>query len=152
MGVFILLFLTYFAFITWQIKTGRLLKWDGKWYTQQQLKEKFGPQVYEVESKNTPEEVYTKFREALLKNDIEAALMEIREEKRARYIKDFQNRSILEKYKAIPEVGKIKKAENDSIGNFSHYYYFDNDENGKEITYSIEFEKNREGYWQIDGI
>src|SRR3989339_2232616 len=75
----------YLSFIQYRINRGDLFEYEGVWYTKEQDRELFGPQYYEVESKNTPEEVYAAFREALLRDDKEAALMLIREENKDEY-------------------------------------------------------------------
>ncbi|KKQ60556.1 MAG: hypothetical protein US81_C0017G0006 [Parcubacteria group bacterium GW2011_GWE2_38_18] len=152
LATLVLLFVIVFAYNYWRISTGRLIKWEGQYYTKDQIKAKYGEQVYDVPSKNTPEEVYTKFREALLKNDIEGALGMIREEKRGGYRERFSDKNVLEKYRILPEVNKIKKAENDSIGNLALYYYFKDEQKKDDVPFDIKFEKNKEGYWQIDGI
>ncbi|MBU4374897.1 hypothetical protein KKH38_00095, partial [Patescibacteria group bacterium] len=128
-----------------------LVKWDNQWYTQKELEEKFPPQEYDVPAKNTPEQVYTKFRQALLDNDIELALEQIREEQKSRYKQIFNDLSILGEYRKFPEVSEIKKSEQETYGNFTSYY-FKFITNEREIDYSIQFEKDQEGYWKIDQI
>ncbi len=152
MGVAVLLFAALMIYTRIQINKGNLVKWDNQWYTKEQLKEKFPPQYYEAPAKNTPEEVYAKFREALLANDIEGALGLMVEGKREEYRKDFENTEILEKYKTIPDVNQIKKQEKDSYGNFAIYYYFDEKQTIDDIPFKIQFEKNFDGYWEIYGI
>ena len=72
--IIVVLSVSLVAYTFYRIETGQLVQWEGKWYTQEELKEKYPPQEYEVEAKNTPEEVYTKFREAVLNNNEEEAL------------------------------------------------------------------------------
>ncbi|MBU2264165.1 hypothetical protein KJ797_02430, partial [Patescibacteria group bacterium] len=76
-GIVLMLFFSLFFYKNWQVNRGDLVKWEGVWYTKQELKEKFPPQYIEVPAKNTPEQVYTIFRQALLDNDIEKALEQI---------------------------------------------------------------------------
>ena len=126
MIIVLIIVILYISFVVWtaiRIKRGDLVKWDNQWYTKEELAKKFPPQVYEVESKNTPEEVYTKFRQALLDNDIETALSQIREEKRDEFRQTFNNAEELNKYRSIPELNKIIKREKESYGNFLSYYY-----------------------------
>lgn len=129
------------------IANGDLIKWDGQWYTKEQLAKKYPPQYIEVPAKNTPEEVYARFREALLKNDLEVALGEMVLDQREKYREIFANKEKLEKYKTLPEPNLIKKGE--ILGNFASYSYKESD---KATAYSIDFQKNSEGYWQIDSI
>ena len=146
--------LAVFLFLLWnyiRIQRGDLVKWDNQWYTQKELEEKFPPQEYDVPAKNTPEQVYTKFRQALLDNDIELALEQIREEKKSKYKQIFTDLSILDEYRKFPEVSKIKKSEQETYGNFTSYY-FEFITNEREINYSIQFEKDKNGYWKIDQI
>ena len=76
----------------------------------------------------------------------------MREEKREEYKKDFENKEILVKYKTIPDVSQIKKQEKDSIGNYAIYYYFTEEQKTDDIPFRIKFEKNFDGYWEIDFI
>ncbi|KKR21048.1 MAG: hypothetical protein UT48_C0015G0009 [Parcubacteria group bacterium GW2011_GWE2_39_37] len=143
--VLALMFVVVFAYNYWRISTGRLIKWEGQYYTKDQIKQKYGEQVYDVPAKNTPEEVYTKFREALLKNDIEGALGVIREEKRDGYREAFKDEVKFDKWvKTLPK--KITK--DNEMGNFAYYDI----DYGTENKNSVDFVKNKEGYWQIDGI
>ena len=149
-GVLVLIFLIRFIQVHIQIKNGDLIKWDNKWYTKEELKQAFPPQYIEVPAKNTPEEVYAAFRQALLDNDIEKALGEIKNSEREKYQKVFSDPELLKKYQTIPEVGEIHHSKDATYGNFSSYYYFKDIE--KQIYREIDFEKNSLGYWQIDNI
>jgi len=144
---FVLLLLFAFVLIPILVNTGYLTKFDGKWYTSRQLKKAFPTQYYEAPAKNTPEEVYTAFREAVLVGDVEGALGYVTIEKREKYKMILVEEKKLDNYKMLPEVGKIKKNTNESRGNFAYYSYVDNQQ-----EYSIEFVKNRDGYWEIDMI
>jgi hypothetical protein len=151
LGLFVLVFATIFILMTarnlYLVRTGGIVKWDNKWYTKKELAEKFPSQYYEVEAKNTPEEAYAGFRQALLENDIEKALEYVVEEKREMYREAFQDQNKLEKVKLIPEVDKIMKSEKNSYDNFSNYYY---ERDGD--FFEIDFLKNEEGFWMISGI
>jgi len=127
------------------IARGDLVKWDGQWYTKEQLAKKYPPQYIEVPAKNTPEEVYERFREALLKNDIEGALGEMALEKRNTYREAFKDKAKFDAWvKTLPEnVENIKLNDN-----FGHYQW----EKGDGYAHTIDFLKNSEGYWQIDSI
>ncbi|MBU1730108.1 hypothetical protein KJ557_00920 [Patescibacteria group bacterium] len=125
-----------------RIQNGDLVKWEGKWYTKEELKDTFPPQYIEVPAKNTPEEVYATFRQALLDNDIEKALGEIREENREEYRKAFEDKEKFEKWvKSLPE--KISNLRID--GNFGYYDW----DKGDRYKHTIYFRKNEYGYWQI---
>jgi hypothetical protein len=129
----------------WRIQRGDLVKWDNQWYTKEELKAKFPPQVYEVEAKNTPEEVYTVFRQALLDNDLEKALSFIVEKNREEYRVAFGDNEKLSSWiKKLPE--KIEK-ENEQ-GNYTYY----NIDMGTENKNSVSFLKNQNGYWEIERI
>ncbi|MBU1246631.1 hypothetical protein KKD51_01525 [Patescibacteria group bacterium] len=130
-----------------RIQNGDLVKWEGKWYTKEEIKATFPPQYIEVPAKNTPEEVYATFRQALLDNDIETALGEIKDSEREKYQKVFSDPELLKKYQTIPEVGQIKQIKEETYGNFTTYFYFKNidQKNYREI----DLQKNPKGYWQI---
>jgi len=130
-----------------KIDRGEMVKVGDKWMTQEEFHKIVPPQVYHVESKNTPEEAYTAFRQALLDNDVKKALGYILEEKRAEYAEAFKDKKIFESFKTLPEVEGITKSEKDSSENMGSYYY---DENNK--TYYIKFIKNEKGYWEIKSI
>jgi len=145
LGVLVLLYVGWSVYLKIRIDRGDLIKWDNKFYTKEELAQKFPPQEYDVPSKNTPEEVYANFRQALLKNDIEGALAQIREENREEYRRAFDNKEKFDKWvKGLPE--KITK-ENE-LGNFSYYDVDYGTENKNTAT----FIKNSDGYWQIDRI
>lgn len=152
LAVVILLFLL----LIWtrrKIDNGEWLKWEGKWISRGEFEKIIPPQVYKVESKNKPEEVYTAFRQALLDNDTEKALSLMVAEKRGKYAEIFKNKEALVKYKTLPKVDKIINSEKDSYENFSSYIYYNKDmDMKKDVPYSIEFIKNRNGYWEIDQI
>ncbi|MFH0891463.1 MAG: hypothetical protein V1867_01650 [Candidatus Falkowbacteria bacterium] len=139
----------YLSYIQYRINRGDILEYDGKWYTKEQVRELFGPQYYEVESKNTPEEVYAAFREALLRDDKETALMLIREERKEKYINSFSSKNLIDLGSMYPEI--ITKDELNSTGNHAVYKYNWND-GEKDTESEIFFTKNSQGYWEIDGI
>lgn len=140
-----ILLIAYFVYIKYQIDRGNLVKWGGAWYTKEQLKEKFPPRYIEVPAKNTPEEVYAKFREALLKDDIESALSLIREKNREGYRDAFKNKEKLKRWiETLPE--EINNLRID--GNFGYYDWDKKD----GYSHTIDFMKGGDGYWKIDQI
>ena len=146
-----LLFVIYFAFSVHnyrRIQSGELVQFQGHWYTPAQLREILPPQYEELkEPINTTEEVYTKFREALLGGEIEKALGYIREESKSRYRDDFNNKEDIKVYLNIPDFSKMRL--HDSLENFQEGYSYD--ENGK--TYHINFKLNQKtALWEIDNI
>jgi hypothetical protein len=148
-----LIVLSGLAFLLWvnhAIETGKLVKWEGQWYYEEELKEKFPPQEYSVEAKNTPEEVYQKFRQALLEGEKEKALEYIVDEKREEYKQAFEDEESFSKYKMLPDVENLNKREKDSYGNFSNFYYYLSEDD--EMPYDISFLKNKDGYWKIKSI
>lgn len=144
-GVILLIWAIDLIRIQRKIDRGDLVKWGGQWYTKEQLAEKYPPQYIEVPAKNTPEEVYARFRQALLNNDIEGALEEIVLEKREEYREALKDGERLEKWvKTLPEEITKEKIE----GNFGYYDI----DFGTEYKNTVDFLKNSEGYWQIDSI
>lgn len=147
LGLFVLVFATIFILMTarnlYLVRTGGIVKWDNKWYTKKELAEKFPPQYYEVEAKNTPEEAYAGFRQALLENDIEKALEYVVEEKREMYREAFEARTDLDSWtEQLPEE-IVKK---DEFENFAIYEINFQTETLNTLT----FVKNKEGYWEVD--
>ena len=146
--VLAVIILTVFLFMLWtyfRIQRGDLVKWDNEWYTKEELKEKFPPQYIDVPAKNTPEKVYAKFRQALLDDDIEEALEQIREESRDGYMEVFIDNDKFNKWvKSLPE--NITDLRVD--GNFAYYDW----DKGDGYKHSIDFEKDLNGYWKIDSI
>ncbi|MDD4333132.1 MAG: hypothetical protein PHT51_03395 [Patescibacteria group bacterium] len=128
-----------------RIQRGDLVKWDNQWYTKEELAKKFPPQVYEVEAKNTPEEVYADFCQALLANDTDKALSYIVEKNRDEYRKAFEDKTKLENWvKKLPE--KITK-ENE----YRNFAYYDINM-GTKMKNTVSFIKNQVGFWEIDRI
>src|SRR6056297_2938891 len=146
LGAVILLFFVYMGWIYYQLQTGQLFLVEGEVYTREEVEEKW-PHKYHVEAKNTPEEVYSKFRQALLNNDIETALECIEEEERSRYRKLLSKKDMLKNYKTLPPVSEINKDEENSYENIVNYYYIQN-----EKEYSLGFIKKQNGYWKIEAI
>lgn len=122
-----------------------MVKWDNQWYTQKELEEKFPPQEYDVPAKNTPEQIYAKFRQALLDNDIELALEQIREENRDGYREAFKDEEKLKEW--IGELPENIIKENE----YNNLAYYDLDM-GTEYKNTVSFTKNQNGYWEIDQI
>lgn len=143
----------FFIWTFIRIKRGDLMKWDNHWYTKEALRAKYPPQVIDVPAKNTPEEVYAKFRQALLDGDIEGALGVMAKKRRAEYRIKFEDEKKLNKFKTLPSAEKIIRSEKDSIGNYASYYYFqESQDQNNEIPFNIEFQKNEYGYWEIEFI
>lgn len=155
-GGFVLLAVVVLLFLLmiWtkrKIDNGDWVKWDGKWIPRAQFEKIVPPQVYKVESKNKPEEVYATFRQALLDNDVEKALGLIRVEKRGKYAEIFKDMVVLEKYKTLPVVNVLKESE--KFDNHVSYIYYSNGADiKKDVPYTITFIKNKDGYWEIDAI
>lgn len=140
-------FIVFSFYVHKKFESGELIRWNNKVYTQKQIEEMFPPQYVNAPAQNTPEEVYAKFREAILKDDIEGALSYIAEKNKERYIKDFADPVIIKKYKNIPNVSTLEKSELDSLGNRSIYFYKLNN----DVLY-LHFLKNEKGYWYIESI
>jgi len=144
-GVLILAYIGWSVYLKIKIDRGDIIIWDGKAYTKEELQKTFPPQEYKAEAKNTPEEVYAKFREALLKNDIEGALAQIREKNREEYRQAFSDKEKFDKWvKSLPEKISNIKINN----NFGTYFWDKND----GFEHAIDFIKDSNGYWQIDQL
>jgi len=145
LGIIILLYVGWSVYLKIRIDRGDIVVWDGKVYTREELKKAFPPQEYNVPAKNTPEDVYTAFRQALLDNDIEGALGQIREESREEYRQAFSDKEKLDNWvKGLPKTIQ----EGRESGNFSYYSLDYKD----EYEHTIGFIKGPDGYWQIDQI
>jgi len=144
----IVAFIAYGFYINWQIKSGNLVKANNRWYTKAEWDQYLrtpNQQYVEIPAINTPEEVYTKFREALLKNDFEGALNEMRPERREAYREAFKDQERLDKLiKTMPE-----KIENINIKGNSGVYQWDKKDG---YFHGIYFEKGAKGIWKIDSI
>ncbi len=141
----------FFGYRFWQISTGKIFKVGDVWMTHEVVHEIYvDPNVQVPTSKNTPEEVYTKFREAILVNDIEGALKYIVPQKQAEYKKRFNDPAVLKKYQTIPESEKLipGKIQNDYWVSYTYVGI----ENNEKVEYSLDFEMNKDGYWLIDLI
>lgn len=148
------LVLIFFLFSVWsfnyKIETGELTEWNGKFYTKEELAKNFPPQYYPVApDKNKPEEVYARFREALLKKDINFAVRQIYFNKREKYRQLYEDtlkneKDRFEKWVNSMPASIVKEKINDNFA----YYLIDY---GKGNN-SISFIKNDMGYWSIDSI
>ncbi len=140
-----LLLVGYLAYIRYLISQGELVKWDNQWYAKEQLAAKYPPQVYDVPEKNTPEEVYAAFRQALLDGEIETALGFIVEKKQEQYRNAFENKEKFDVWvKKLPATIKLENKH----GNLANYDIDMNTKNKNTTT----FLKNNKGYWKIDSI
>ncbi|PLX21289.1 hypothetical protein C0584_03120 [Candidatus Parcubacteria bacterium] len=151
-GLVFVAYVAYFMHTYRQIQKGELVKFQGHWYTPEQLREFLPPQYAELkEPVNTVEEVYTNFREALLAGEIEKALGYIKEEKRVEFRNDFNNEDLLKEYKKIPSFEDLTKEGDGSLDNLSqNYRYY---ENKKDLPYYVGFEVNQiSAEWEITGL
>jgi len=145
--VIVIIMIAFFIDTYLGIKRGDFIKWDNQWYSKEQIKEKFPPQYINTPAKNTPEEVYKIFRDALLAGDIEKALEQITVESRNNYNNFFYDKEVLNKFKdSLPEKFIFKKrSENENN------LYFDWDR-GDGYEHTLSFVKDINGYWKIDQI
>lgn len=130
----------------WGVKTGRLIRMDnGVYLTPTEFHKIYPPQNVVLPDKNKPEEVYTKFREAIIVGNIDEALKYIAERRRDEYKENLIKN--LELYKNLPDFGVMNLRES-TINDIERNYKYTIDE--KE--YYVELEKTWDGYWFIYGI
>ena len=144
--VLLVLVVVYVGWVVYRLETGQLFVVDGEIYTLEEIQEKY-PHHYSVEAKNTPKEIYSKFRQALLDDDIEKALECIEEEDRERYREELSDPDTLENYKTLPAASSLEIDENYNYENIKSYNY-----KQKDTIYSVEFIKKQNGYWKIEAI
>ncbi len=122
------------------IEPGDEIKWGGIWYTPKEEIQKD-----KEETKNSPEEVYTTFRKALLNGDIDLALSQINENKRGIYKSIIDDDGLSIWTSKFP----VKIMQNKIYDNLAAYYY---ENNTNKAVYAINFIKDSEGNWQIDSM
>lgn len=133
LGIILLSAIGYFIYVYIQIQRGEYVKWNGIWYTKEELKEKYPPQYVETPAKNNPEEVYAIFRQALLDGNLELALEQITEQER-------------KEYKEILNVDGAMKKWGDEL---PHKIILEKI-SGNDAYYNlITFSKDYTGYWKI---
>ncbi|MCK9345303.1 MAG: hypothetical protein M0P64_04300 [Candidatus Pacebacteria bacterium] len=144
-GALVLLQLNH-LFVRYKIESGAWVNYNGKWYTSEEdLRKDFPPQYIDVPAKNTPEEVYTEFRQALLNNQIDNALTFVRKENRAAYAEAFKDGEKFDAWvKTLPaSIGNLRINDN-----WAHYDW----EKGDGLKHTIDFGKDSNGYWYIEYI
>lgn len=128
-----------------KIQRGDVVKWGGVWYTKEELAQKFPPQYYEAEAKNTPEEAYVVFRQALIDGNLELALEQMTEKHKEEYRVAFQDKIKFDEWvKRLPE--QISKEE--ESGNYASYDI----DMKSEYKHTVRFSKDINGYWKINSI
>jgi len=151
-GLLIVAYAAFFISTYRKIQNGDMVKFQGHWYTTEQLKEILPPQYAPLKpATNTTEEVYTAFREALLAGNIDEALGYIREEKKEKYKEYFYNQKTLKEYSDIPLFKDLQKEGTGQMDNFrKNYRYY---KEGEEIPYNVGFEINQATtHWEITSI
>ncbi|MDA3840360.1 MAG: hypothetical protein PF572_04685 [Patescibacteria group bacterium] len=151
--IVLILIVAYAAFFITtyrKIQNGELVKFQGHWYTPEQLSQILPPQYAPLkEPINTTEEVYTKFREALLSGEIDVALGYIRERDREYYIEAFNDLERIKNYTELPLYSQLEIY--DDMENFQKGYYYYKE--GDKEPFSINFKLNqRTALWEIDSI
>lgn len=148
LAIILLLVIGFFVFVYIQIQRGEYVKWDGKWYTNEELKEKYPPQYGETPAKNNPEEVYATFRQALLDEDLELALEQITITQRDEYRRIFSIEGKMKEWG-----GKLSETINKRgiNGNFASYSVDVAGPKG-DFKSGVSFSKDFTGYWKIDSI
>ena len=152
LGFFILFLVGIVVFVLiqthYEIKRGDLVKWDNQWYTREELLEKYpswNTPEPDVPAKNTPEQVYAEFRQALLSNDKEAAISHLTHKRKDGYREAFKNEKKFNDWiQKLPE--KITQESED--GGVAEYHI----DMGTEYKNIVSFIKEYDGYWKIDVI
>ena len=146
-----LLFVVYFAFSVHnyrRIQSGELVQFQGHWYTPAQLREILPAQYEELkEPINTTEEVYTKFREALLSGEIEEALGYMREKDREYYVEAFNDSERIKIYLDIPDFSQMKV--HDDMENFQKGYSYEQDGEKLHLNFML---NQKTALWEITSI
>lgn len=143
----ILILGTVFAsYRLWEVRTGRLIRLpNGTYLTQEEFHKIYPPQNTVLPDKNKPEEVYTKFREAILAGNVDEALKYIAERKRDEYKVNLEKN--LESYKKIPPFLSLNKiSSRDDLSQLEYQYQENNNK------FDVELEKTWDGFWYISGI
>lgn len=152
MGVLLLLFIIYAFYIYGQMKKGEIFMYDGKWWQKDEWVKVYDPYSLDTPEKNTPEQVYADFRQALLDNDMEKALGLLTDKHKKEYRESFE-KEIAEKGSLV-ELGKkypveIKRNQINNT-NYSCTYDYQFEQDGEVIDSSFGFIKDLDGYWKID--
>jgi len=126
-------------------------------YTEAEFKEKY-PQLFgdDIQTRITPEETYTKFREALRTNNLELVLEQINLEtgmtgkESEQFIREeYAAGRLAELYSHYPE--KIEKANMyEVIAQYEYDYY--SEEYKQNLIGTINFIKNADGDWKMDSL
>ena len=150
LGVFfslvILLIVAFLGYSFYKIKTTDYIKYQGEWYTQEEFDDIISQNQAKIEEKNTPEEVYKNFYQAVNQGSADEAIEYITEPERIRYYK-ILSRRIDSLQQTLPEPEKIKPNQNLIHENSASYYYRNRDGSAVE---TISFKKGLDGYWRID--
>lgn len=146
MAGILLLGAVFASYRLWEVRTGRLIRLpNGTYLTQEEFHKIYPPQNTVLPDKNKPEDVYTKFREAIIAGNVDEALKYIAERKRGEYKVNLVKN--LESYKLLPEFVKLNLKDS-SINDIERNYKY----NIKDNEYYLELEKTWDGYWYIYGI
>ncbi|MCD4694326.1 hypothetical protein K8R62_03135 [bacterium] len=140
-------FFVLFVYSYWEARHNNYIKYQDKWYTLEEFDDLISQGRTVIEAKNTPEEAYKNFLEAIRGDDIDRALDYISEDKRIEYYKVLSSR--LEYYKSVPEVENIHQNLKMTYENSISYYYQTSD---GEYVKTVSFKKGLDGYWRIDYI
>jgi len=141
----------------YKIEKGDWIKWDNKIYTQKQVEEKWPAWGQFIEPKNTPEDTYIKFREAVLAGDIDGALEFVDEKKKRRYEAILNDPELSKGYQDLPDWDKIKPDEHENsyrINSAVYFYFLEDmgDAPDSDVPYTIRFIKKTNGYWKLESI
>ncbi len=145
------------VYINAKLESGDLIEWGGKLYTKEQAEEKWPAWGQYIEPKNTPEDTYNGFKNAIERGDIEGALEYIHEKKKQRYTLILNDPELSAGYQTLPEWSEVifNESENSWRVNTEVYYYFKEDMGDaydSDVPYEIDFIKNPDGYWKLEGI
>ncbi len=145
----LLTFIVYVIFVQVQISRGELIKFKGHFYTKDEWVKIFDPNSIIVPEKNTPEDVYSAFRQALLEERYDDALAFFSDYRKNEYKELMKDESRVKEWvKRLPiNITKEVKRNNTAI-----YRYSNANDKEDEFSHPIDFKKNSDGYWMINQI
>lgn len=152
MGVVLFLFVILVIYFNNQIKKGEIFMYEGRWWKKDDWVKIYDPYSIDTPEKNTPEQVYADFRQALLDNDMEGALGLLTDKHKKEYRDSFEKE--IEENGSLVELGNVYptniKCFLSTYSTYDSYCDFKFEKDGEIIDSSLSFIKDLKGYWKID--